>query len=161
MLNKFREKGQKNVQNDKKFCLLSSMDHEQYIIFSKFRFSRLLWGVKGQNTAQNDIKIWSSCYVSKEPYIIRLWFMVHMCKIMIFPGVFLCVSEKIQHCKYLNYYVFYWVTSTFFLIDTCFSSSSINAKKKFWDMPYLLHMCVVFKLTSLCIWVYCKHILSL
>ena len=33
-----------------------------------------------------------------------------------------------------------------FLIIICFSSSSINAKKKFWGVPHLLHMCVIFVL---------------
>ena len=45
----------------------------------------------------------------------------------------------------VNYFVFYWPTSTVFLIIICFSSSSINAKKKFWGVPHFLHMCVIFK----------------
>ena len=32
----------------------------------------------------------------------------------------------------------------FFKIIICFSSSSINAKKKFWGVPHLLHVCVIF-----------------
>ena len=31
----------------------------------------------------------------------------------------------------------------FFLINSCFSSSSINARKKFWGVPHLLHMFVI------------------
>ena len=34
--------------------------------------------------------------------------------------------------------------SLFFLIRICFLSSSMNAKKKFWSVPHLLHMCVIF-----------------
>ena len=30
------------------------------------------------------------------------------------------------------------------LISRVFQSSSINAKRKFWDMPHLPHMCVIF-----------------
>ena len=48
-----------------------------------------------------------------------------------------------QHCKYYNYFVFYCPTWRVFLIIS-FSSSSINTKKKFWDVPHLLHMCVIF-----------------
>ena len=52
-----------------------------------------------------------------------------------------------QHCmqkmqQYENYF-FYWPTSAVFWIIICFSSSSINAKKKFWGVPHLLHMCVI------------------
>ena len=74
-----RCKGQKMVQNGKIFCLSCSISQESYIIwfsfvalmfkmiippgdffiFSKFSFSRLLGGVKGQKIAQNDKKILS------------------------------------------------------------------------------------------------------
>ena len=36
----------------------------------------------------------------------------------------------------------------FFLIKSCFSISSINAKQKFWGVPHL-HMCVIFYTTCL------------
>ena len=35
-----------------------------------------------------------------------------------------------------------------FLVIICFSSSSVNAKKKFRGVPHLLHMCVIFYLAS-------------
>ena len=31
-----------------------------------------------------------------------------------------------------------------FLINICFSSSSVNAKNNFWVVPHLLHICVIF-----------------
>ena len=43
----------------------------------------------------------------------------------------------------LKLFVFYWPSSVVFFI-ICFSSSSINVKKKFWGVPQLLHMCVIF-----------------
>ena len=36
-----------------------------------------------------------------------------------------------------------------FLINSCLSSSSINAKNKFVGVTHLLHMCVVFLLVSI------------
>ena len=95
-------KVQKTVQNNKKVCLLHSVSQEPYIIwvsfmvhickmiiysdtfhiFSKFWFC----GSIGQTTVQNDIKLCLSRSISQEPYIIRLSFMVQMCKIIISPG---------------------------------------------------------------------------
>ena len=37
---------------------------------------------------QNDKKFCLSCFISQEPYIIWLSFMVHWCKMMISPGIF-------------------------------------------------------------------------
>ena len=54
-------------------------------IFSKFWFSGLLGGKKAK-AAQNDKKLSWSCSISQEPYILWL-FMVHMCKMIIYPGV--------------------------------------------------------------------------
>ena len=48
-----------------------------------------------------------------------------MCKMMISPAIF----------------VKYFQNSDFFQV---FQSSSINAKMKFWGVPYLLHMCVIY-----------------
>ena len=45
---------------------------------------------------------------------------------MFFQGVFFLFLSK--NCKYYNYFVFYWPTSTVILINICFSSSSVNAK---------------------------------
>ena len=43
----------------------------------------------------------------------------------------------------LKFLHFYWPTSTVFLINSCFSSSSISAKQKLWGVSHLLHMCVI------------------
>ena len=50
--------------------------------------------------------------------------------------------------KYQNTYIFYWPTLTVFLINSCFSRSLINAKQKFWWMPHLLHMRVIFSINT-------------
>ena len=76
----------------------------------------------------------------------------HIIEILIMISSYKCFSlasylflKKIQHYyDYWNHFVFYWITSTVFLIIICFSSLSINAKKKFWGVPHLLHMCVIF-----------------
>ena len=97
-------KGQKMVQNDKKLCLLCSISQEPYIIWLSFmvqmckiiispvaflNFKILIFqivrGLKMQKAAQNDKKFCLSCSVSQEPYIIWLWFLLHMCKMMISP----------------------------------------------------------------------------
>ena len=83
-------------------------------------------------------------YISKTVDIWSSRFLVHSCKI-ISPGVFLYFSKKkIQYCEYFNSYIFHWPTSTAFLINSCFSSSSTNAKQEFWGVSHLLHMCVIF-----------------
>ena len=99
-------KGQKMVQNDKKFCLMCSISQESYIIsylfmvlmckmiislgvffiFSKFWFSELLGG-KGQKLAHNDKKLCLLRLIFQEPYIIWLSFVVHQCKVIISPGI--------------------------------------------------------------------------
>ena len=58
-----------------------------FFIFLKFWFSGSK-GVKGQKMVQNDKKFCLSRSRSQEPYIIWLSFMIHMCKIIISPGVF-------------------------------------------------------------------------
>ena len=54
-----------------------------------FHFFKMLflWVVKGQKMVQNDKKFCLLCWVSQEPYLIWLLFMVYMCK-MIFLGIF-------------------------------------------------------------------------
>ena len=69
---------------------------------------------------------------------------VHRYEIMVSPGDFLYFPSFFFFCKYWNTYIFYWPTSTVFLISSCFSSSPINAKQKFWGVPHLLQMCVIF-----------------
>ena len=98
-----------------------------------------------RNHTSYDCEFWCTCvnqfvllYISGTvDHIIEIL-------IMISTGVFLYFFLKMQHCKYWNYFVFYWPTSTVFLIIICFSSSSVNAKKKFWGVIHLLHVCVIF-----------------
>ena len=99
-------KEQKIAQNDKTFCLLCSISQEPYIMwlsfvvhkckmispgifyitFSKFWFG-LLWGSKGEK--------WPK--MLKKPVLGTIhhisWFMVHMCKRTIPPGVFCIFSN--------------------------------------------------------------------
>ena len=151
----------------------------------KFWFSGLS-GLKGQKMAQNDKNSCLSHSVSQEPYIIWLWFLVNMCKMMISPanffifqsfdfGVYIGVKGQKMTWNYQFQYVLPYVSgivdhidhilkilimistgvflyfffkkynsSTVFLIIICFSSSSINGQKKFWSVPHLLHMSVIF-----------------
>ena len=90
----------------KKFCLSRSISQEPYIIWSLFAMHKCNWwylqlffsflqnfvfkvvrGVKGQKTYQNDKKVFLLCLIFQEPYIIWLSFVLHKCK-MISPGVF-------------------------------------------------------------------------
>ena len=64
-----------------------------FFSFSKFWFAEMLGVgvgglVKRWKMVQNDKKLYLSHSVSQEMYIIWLWFLVHMCKIMISPAVF-------------------------------------------------------------------------
>ena len=61
-----------------------------FLFFSFFQNVNVLgcYGVKGQSMAQNDKKFCLSHFVSQKPYIVRLSFMVHLYKMMIYPGVF-------------------------------------------------------------------------
>ena len=93
--------------------------------------------------------------------------MVQMYKMIISPGVFFlkfwfsglsgawnndndicrCFSLfflKNATLQILKLFYFLLAHSTVFLIIICFSSSSINVKKKFWGVPDLLRMCVWF-----------------
>ena len=103
-------KEQKIAQNDKKVCLLHWISWEPYIIwwsfvvheckmiispdsffiFSKLWFSGLLGGSKGKKWPKITKTL---SFISQEPYIIWSWFMVHMCKRIIFPGVFYIVLK--------------------------------------------------------------------
>ena len=47
-----------------------------FIFFQNFDF----WVVKAQKMALNDRQFCQSHSVSQEPYIVWLWFLVHMCK---------------------------------------------------------------------------------
>ena len=106
----------KMVQNDKKFCLLHFISQEPYImwlsfmvciykmiisssvlfIFPKFWFSGSIGGEKGKKwfrMTKNFVccgpypRNHASCDCHLL-YIIWLWFMVHMCKMMISPVIF-------------------------------------------------------------------------
>ena len=56
-------------------------------IFLKILIFQVVRGVKGQKMAQNDRTLCLSYSVSQEPYFIRLWFLVHMCKMIISPAI--------------------------------------------------------------------------
>ena len=98
-----RPKGEKMVQNCKKLSVVPFISETIYIsyglhlwytcmykrtispgfffISSKFWLSGSLGWAKGQKVAQNDKIFCLSHSASQEPYIIWLWFLVHMCKI--------------------------------------------------------------------------------
>ena len=104
-------KGQKMAQNDKKIsvcCTLYFRNHISYdlhlwytfmykriispgifFIFFKILIFKIIRGeVKGQKMAQSDKIFCLSHSEFQEPYIIWLWFLVHMCKMMISPANF-------------------------------------------------------------------------
>ena len=60
----------------------------QFFHFFKILIFQVVRGVKGQKMVQNDKKFCLLHSISQEPYIIWLSFMVHMCKMIISPGVF-------------------------------------------------------------------------
>ena len=88
--------------------MMTSQD--AFFIFSKFWFSGLLeegggggGGVKGPKKAQNDKKFLSHS-VSQELYLICLWFLIHMCK-MISPAMFFSFlhnSNFLGFSKFIN-----------------------------------------------------------
>ena len=100
---------------------------DAFFIFSKFWFFGLLGGGrKGgglQKMVQNDKKILSHS-ISQEPYTS-------------YDCGFRCTCLK----WYLQHFFFF----SFFkiLIFRVFQSSPINAKRKFWGVPHLLHMCII------------------
>ena len=104
------------------FKMMTSLD--AFLIFSKFWFSGFLGGrgCKAQQMVQNKKKLSQS--ISQELYLRLLWFLVNMCKMMISPAMFF------HFFKILTFRVF--------------QSSSINTKRKSWDMLHPLHICVIF-----------------
>ena len=82
--------------------------------------------IKGKKRPKMTLKKLSHS-VSQELYLIWLWFLVHMCKMMISPAIFFC-SFKI-------------------LIFRFFQTSPVNAKRKFWGVPHLRHMCDFFSVS--------------
>ena len=66
------------------------------IISAGFFLILIFWvvrGVKEQKMVQNNKNICLSYFISQEPYIIWLPFMVHMCKMIISPGVFFSILK--------------------------------------------------------------------
>ena len=107
-------KVQNMAQNNKKFCLLHLIFQEPYIIWSSSMIHIYLWkdnissnffsfflnfdfwdhgNLKRQKMAQNYKTFCLSHFVSQEPYIIWLWSLVHMCKMMISPALFFIFSK--------------------------------------------------------------------
>ena len=92
----------------------------------------VFWVVRGElllKKAKSDPK-WQkilSHFVSQELHLIWLWFLVHICKMMVSSSNF-----------------FYFFKSLIFRV---FQSSSINAKRKLWGVPHLPHMFVMFLLS--------------
>ena len=66
-------------------CKLISSGVFFFLIFQNFDF---LGQLKWQKMAQNDKKLCLSHSVSQELYIIQLWFLVHIFKMMISPAKF-------------------------------------------------------------------------
>ena len=96
----------KNSPKWQKVCLLCSISQERYIIWSSFAvhkckmivsvgtffyfFKILIFWVVRRVKGQKWPKMTKNCplfFIFQEPYIIS-WFMVHICKRIISPGVF-------------------------------------------------------------------------
>ena len=125
-----RVKGQKKAQNGKKFCPSQSIYQELYIIwlwflvnmcklmishFFKILIFRAFRGVKVQKMTHNYQFLSITLYIfGTVDHIIR--FLVHKCKIIIFPVVFLCLFNKPQRFLLAHFNRFF---------NSCFLSSSI------------------------------------
>ena len=59
-----------------------------FLYFQNFDFLGCQVGVNGQKMVQNEKSICHSHSIFQEPYIVWLSFVVHKCKMRIFPGVF-------------------------------------------------------------------------
>ena len=64
-----------------------------FFIFLKILIFWVVRGVKGQKVVQNKKKLYLTCYISQETYIIWFSFMVHICKIITSTGVFSIFSK--------------------------------------------------------------------
>ena len=62
-----------------------------FVVFLVFGFSRLLGREKGKKWPRVTKKFCLLHVISQEPYIIWLSFMVHLCKMMMSPGVFFTI----------------------------------------------------------------------
>ena len=75
-------------------CMYKRIISPDIFIFFKILLFRIIRGeVKEQKMAQNDKNLCQCHYVSQEPYIIWLWFLVCMCKIMISPANFFILQN--------------------------------------------------------------------
>ena len=130
------------AQNDKKFCLLHTISREPsitwswfmlhvckmvmspsiFFIFQSFDFSE--GQVMTQNCQFQSVTFHISGTVN---HIIKI--LGTQVYLMIPPGVSHHFFKKCNIVNIKNSHVFYWPTSTVLLINSCFSSSSINAKK--------------------------------
>ena len=124
---------------------------DTFFIFSKFWLCRLLAGWGGGKRAKKWPKMTENSLshsVSQEPYLIWLWFLVKGLKGQkkIHNDIFRCFYFYFFKHNILNIKIFYWPTSTVFLVNSCFSSLSINASQKCWGVP-CLHMHVIFQRT--------------
>ena len=121
----------------------------------------------------------SVSFRSQEPYIIWLWFMVNMCKMMISSKFFyfskfwflggkrakndlklpvsVCYALYLRNCRsyhwdflknatlqILKLFCFLLAHINNFFNDYLFFKFINNARKKFWDVPHLLYMHVIF-----------------
>ena len=79
----------------------------------------------------------------------------HIIEILIVKstGAFLYFFKK-SNIVNIRIIVFYWPTSTVFLVNIYFSSSSINAKKKFWGVPHLYMRVILLYYSLFCIMLY-------
>ena len=93
-------KEQKTAQDDKKYLsavadISGTINHmiiikwwlSPGVLFHFFKIL-ILWVVR-----QNDKKLCSLLFISQEPYITWSWFLVHMCKRTISPGIFHILSK--------------------------------------------------------------------
>ena len=106
------------------FCKMISAGFFSFFIFLKFLFLGLL-RVGGCKKAKNSPKLRKilSHFISQELDFTWLWFLLHMCKMV-----------------YLQQIFSFFQKSLIFLV---FQNSLINAKRKFWRVPHLPHMCVI------------------
>ena len=116
----------------------------RFVHFFKILILQIISGVKGQKMTQNDKKLCLSHPISQELYI---W--SHVKKDNIFQVFF----------TFLNFLHFLLAHLNRFLVNSCFSSSSISAKQQFWSVPHLhftktklfknYEKCILFHLKSL------------
>ena len=157
-----RVKEQKMVQNDKKSYLSHSVPQEQYVIWlwflvhmykmispgifivSKFLSFGFLGGKRVKTDLKVPISVCWTVYLFPELLIISSRFLVRRCKKLTSPGVFLILLKECNIANIKIILFFIGPLQQFFVINICFSSSSVNAKKKFWDVPQLLHICAIF-----------------